>query len=84
MVLSDGLRSVEGVTRSYGSWQGQEMEMLEWGGMEKRGHWMVIHVDVGPRQDGVSGGEEPGESGAKVFREWEAVISQEVVRTQVY
>lgn len=30
---------------------------------------MVIHVDVGPRQDGVSGGEEPGESGAKVFRE---------------
>ena len=30
---------------------------------------MVIHVDVGPRQDGVSGGEEAGEPGAKVFRE---------------
>lgn len=74
MVLSDDLRRVEGVTRSYGSLQGQEMEMLEWGGMEKRGHWMVIHVDVGPNQDGVSG-EEAGEPGAKVFCEWEAVIS---------
>ena len=29
MVLSDDLRRVEGVTRSYGSSQGQEMEMLE-------------------------------------------------------
>ena len=29
MVLSDDLRRVEGVTRSYGSLQGQEMEMLE-------------------------------------------------------
>lgn len=29
---------------------------------------MVIHVDVGPNQDGVSG-EEAGEPGAKVFCE---------------
>ena len=30
---------------------------------------MVIHVDVGPNQDGVSGGEEAGEPGAKAFHE---------------
>ena len=28
VVLPDDLRRVEGVTRSYGSWQGQEMEVL--------------------------------------------------------